>query len=422
MRQAVRSFVSDSVRAIGTWVRQIVAALQRVVSRIRGFSSAVFNAARAIGDSIVDGIVKGIQDAAGVIGQAIRNAIPDDITPGFDVPILQSGGAVPGGRGQAVPIVAHAGEVVLNQRQQREVGSQRIFEVLHRTGGIRGRARGGVRHAAACSTRPSPSPRPRSASPTSGAAATPSGTSAPGTARASPPTWPPASPATPAASAPPTRSSPSPRRPRAASRSSSASAPAHMGIRLMGTLYDAGSGGVEVGDTRWSSLKVPPGLQYLSGLDPSRTAAAATGPTRPAPGARPAHAHPEGHRPHQGDGRLRRGGREGRWRSRSWAACRMSRSATCRASPAARSARSRPPGARPAHAARVAGKSPEQVTEAGEDAEREAERKILRRYRATGQEGHQDALQAKGRPARGLPEARAHQAQERRRARRPSRS
>ena len=61
--------------------------------------------------------------------------------------------------------------------------------------------------------------------------------------------------------------------------------PGHMGIRLNGTFYDAGSGGVEVGDTRWSSLKVPPGLEYLSDLD-RRTSPEATART-PARAGRP---------------------------------------------------------------------------------------------------------------------------------------
>lgn len=38
----------------------------------------------------------------------------------------------------------------------------------------------------------------------------------------------------------------------------------HMGIRVDGTWYSAGAGGVKVGDSRWDSLRVPPGLENLA--------------------------------------------------------------------------------------------------------------------------------------------------------------
>ena len=381
MRQAVRSFVTDSVRAMSTWGRQIVGALQRVVSVIRGFSSAVFNAARSIGDSIVDGIVKGIQDAAGAIGQAIRNAIPNDITPGFDVPFLQSGGLVPGSRNQAVPIIAHSGEVVLNERQQREIGSQRIFEVLHRTGGIRagrgaGFAKGGVLDNAIAFAKAQVgepylwggghaygdfSAWDCSGFASNVAARIPGYTGGIGTTYTLEPKSSPAKGGEPVVFG---------------------FRPGHMGIRLNGTWYDAGSGGVEVGDARWSSTKVPPGLQYLAALDPSRTAAG----DGPDPGPRLA---PDRRTPIQKVADLiKASGAFGGAASKGLAKSIVGGVPDVSSGdlPSFTGGQERKIGAagRAArHKARVAGKSPAQVTEAGEDAEREAERKILRRYRAT---------------------------------------
>jgi hypothetical protein len=44
----------------------------------------------------------------------------------------------------------------------------------------------------------------------------------------------------------------------------------HMGIRVKGVWFDAGSGGVEVGDSRWDVLRVPAGLERLRGTgDPA---------------------------------------------------------------------------------------------------------------------------------------------------------
>jgi len=147
MRQAVRSFVRDSAVSMRTWATQVANSIKRVStsigsrlgSAIRDAASTAFTAARDIGIKIVDGIKQGFIDAWHRVTDWISSAVKKiDVTPGFDFPGLAVGGAIPGRLGQAVPIMAHAGEVVLNPEQQRQVGASRIMEVLRRTGGVVG--------------------------------------------------------------------------------------------------------------------------------------------------------------------------------------------------------------------------------------------------------------------------------------------
>jgi murein DD-endopeptidase MepM/ murein hydrolase activator NlpD len=141
--------ILNGLRGLGASLRDRV---MDGISKIGGLAGRALDAVRRMGRAIVRGIVSGIKSIAGEIRDAVRDAILDAI-PGrggggvgraiLDAlgpigAVLDRGGTVPGRRGQAVPIVAHAGEVVLNPSQQRIVGIDRIMGALRATGGIVG--------------------------------------------------------------------------------------------------------------------------------------------------------------------------------------------------------------------------------------------------------------------------------------------
>jgi phage-related minor tail protein len=74
-----------------------------------------------IGEFVVEGDFAGLADA--IISGDVLAATPDS-----DVPTMQAGGVVPGLPGQAVPIIAHAGETVIPQGQQAGGGVTVIIQ------------------------------------------------------------------------------------------------------------------------------------------------------------------------------------------------------------------------------------------------------------------------------------------------------
>lgn len=123
--KALRTIAQETLGGLVDWLRTIP----------RAFASIGLKMGKALADGIVDGL------------GSIRSRIEDKLgIPGFlrgsGVDIVQRifarGGTVPGRPGQAVPITAHAGEVVLNAQQQRMLGTDRIMSALRATGGIIG--------------------------------------------------------------------------------------------------------------------------------------------------------------------------------------------------------------------------------------------------------------------------------------------
>jgi hypothetical protein len=259
-----------------------VGLLKAVFRAIKGLGGLALSAMKSLGRAIVRGIVSGIKSIAGEIRDAVRDAILDAI-PGRGGggvgrailgalgpigAVLDRGGTVPGRRGQAVPIVAHAGEVVLNPSQQRIVGIDRIMGALRATGGIVGGdgaafASGGLVWPSAArsfmaearAARYSQELRGRREYMDCSEFAT-------GLAKAfgykGPVTW---------TGGAVDNSSPARgdevivwgfrgmnRPPRYQ----------HMGIRVDGTWYDFGGSGLDVGDSRWDFLRVPKGLEGFS--------------------------------------------------------------------------------------------------------------------------------------------------------------
>lgn len=144
----------DWSKAFGGLKDIAVGLLKAVFRAIKGLGGLALSAMKSLGRAIVRGIVSGIKSIAHEIADAILDAIPGPLRrllPGGGLstadavgdiarflPDRARGGSVPGRRGQAVPIIAHAGEVVLNPAQQRIVGIDRIMGALRATGGIVG--------------------------------------------------------------------------------------------------------------------------------------------------------------------------------------------------------------------------------------------------------------------------------------------
>ena len=123
-----------------------------IVSRLGGAISTagawVMGKAKSIGSSIIQGIVDGVKAGAGRIKDAIASVIPDDITPGFDMPGFAGGGLIPGtyrGVDDRLMMVA-SGEAILTPQQQAMVpgGRSTLHRIFQRTGGrVQGYADGG---------------------------------------------------------------------------------------------------------------------------------------------------------------------------------------------------------------------------------------------------------------------------------------
>ena len=183
----------------------------------------------------------------------------------------------PHGAGDVVPAMLTPGEVVLNAAQQRMIGVQRIADVVARTGGVIGGRRfaqgGVVTNPLADAT--------AFAKAQVGKAYTPGGTGK--GQRTGPKYWDCSGFATYvaaqvpgfrgrkggttfseyASSTPATGREPVVYGFRSYGRSEFGTGYQHMGIRIGGVWYDAGSGGVQVGDARWDKLRVPAGLAGL---------------------------------------------------------------------------------------------------------------------------------------------------------------
>jgi hypothetical protein len=274
----------DWSKAFGGLKDIAVGLLKAVFRAIKGLGGLALSAMKSLGRAIVRGIVSGIKSIAHEIADAILDAIPGPLRrliPGGGLstadavgdiarflPDRARGGTVPGPRGQAVPIVAHAGEVVLNPTQQRIVGIDRIVGALRATGGIIGGdgaafASGGLVWPSAArsfmaearAARYSQELRGRREYMDCSEFAT-------GLAKAfgykGPVTW---------TGGAVDNSSPARgdevivwgfrgmnRPPRYQ----------HMGIRVDGTWYDFGRSGLDVGDSRWDFLRVPKGLEGFS--------------------------------------------------------------------------------------------------------------------------------------------------------------
>lgn len=115
--QAIVTGILDGMAALGD---KLDAELRKAVRK--GFAAARAEASRQAG-SLIDSAADFARDPGGSLADRLGFA---------------TGGIVPGGGGRAVPIIAHAGEVVLNPGQQRIVGIDRIMGALRATGGVIG--------------------------------------------------------------------------------------------------------------------------------------------------------------------------------------------------------------------------------------------------------------------------------------------
>lgn len=289
----------DWSKVFGSLKTIAVSLLKAAFAAVKGLAGLALAAAKALGKAIIDGIVGIIKGAAGLIWDAIKEILP---TPGDIVDFLtspfsgsstparlsgvqlgggirrQMGGTVPGPLGRPVGITAHAGEVVLNPTQQRIVGIDRIMSTLRATGGVvggdgAGFQRGGVIDSALGFARAQVGePYVWGAGHTFGdsrgwdcsgfasnvAARVPGYTGGIGTTMSLFPRSSPAKGNEPVVFGFRGMGSNDPRR-------------QHMGIRIGGTWFAAGSGGVKTGDSRWEALRIPPGLEGIAagnGPDP----------------------------------------------------------------------------------------------------------------------------------------------------------
>ncbi|WP_217915862.1 peptidoglycan DD-metalloendopeptidase family protein [Miltoncostaea marina] len=134
-----------------------------IMDFIRTIPRQVLALGKDIGNAIVRGILSGLRAIGGQITDFIWGLVPGPLRrfieggsssgaraqastfAGFGGAgggarglFRQMGGTIPGPPGAAIPITAHAGEVVLNPRQQRIVGIDRIIAALVATGGVIG--------------------------------------------------------------------------------------------------------------------------------------------------------------------------------------------------------------------------------------------------------------------------------------------
>jgi hypothetical protein len=142
--EKAKELTSQAADAIVEFVRSIP-------GRIRALAGDVLSAGLSIGKSIIDGIARGISNAGEIasdIGSAVARAakgavnavirqingaleftipgpgpLPDIHVNPPDIPQLHTGGVVGGRAGQDVLRILQAGEVVLNAKQQRALGS-----------------------------------------------------------------------------------------------------------------------------------------------------------------------------------------------------------------------------------------------------------------------------------------------------------
>lgn len=223
-------------------------------------------------------------------GADLRTRFGTSVTPPAQpaVRLRARGGWIdgPAGAGDVVPAMLTPGEVVLNRRQQELIGWDRIHQVVKATGGVIGGnrfARGGVVDAALQFARAQVGEPyvwgaghegvvERRGWDCSGfasnvAARVPGYRGGIGTTMTLYPASTTARGGEPLVFGFRGMNTGDPRR-------------QHMGVRVNGTWFDAGSGGVQVGDSRWDAVKVPPGLEYLTdGGGPDPGAAAPTTPT-----------------------------------------------------------------------------------------------------------------------------------------------
>lgn len=312
--------------AFGSLKGVAVNLLKGVFAAVKGLAGLALSAAKALGQAVINGIVGVIKGAATMIWNAIKAILPSpsDIVdflnpfggggvvgpatqqitrggrpfvsrlrgpvPTGPLATRQGGGAVGGPMGTPVPILAHAGEVVLNPAQQRIIGIDRIMSTLRATGGVMGGGsfqRGGVIDAALSFARAQVgepyvwggghalgdfSGWDCSGFASNVAARVPGYTGGIGTTMSLFPKSRPARGNEPVVFGFRGMGTNNPRS-------------QHMGIRIGGVWFDAGSGGVETGDSRWEALRVPPGLEGLAagnGPDPGPGLAPdqPTGPTR----------------------------------------------------------------------------------------------------------------------------------------------
>lgn len=251
--------------------------------------AAVGGFAVTVGEKILSSIVSGLTGIGGAIKEKVKTEVQSQDWSGILntslIDLFRAGGGfVPGdpGRGDVVPVMATAGEVVLNKKQQRMLGPARILSVLAATGGkLSGYASGGVIGSVQNAlkfgraqlgdiysqggARPGRDPR------------RPDGSYYP---RTGPDGWDCSGFASVVASKIPGFSGPVggttytlyPRTVRNATdrdpvafgfRSRERNGWGHMGIRILGQWLDAGTGGVQAGDSRWDTVRVPGGFGDL---------------------------------------------------------------------------------------------------------------------------------------------------------------
>lgn len=121
---AIASGISSGLSAAGhaahTFASTVTGAMHAVLSPIH----AVVNAIQTLW-----GWLQRVKDFTINIHIPVPH-VPHISLPHIGIPGRAAGGFVPGGMGQAVPIIAHAGEIVLNPKQQAALGGPRYLSQL----------------------------------------------------------------------------------------------------------------------------------------------------------------------------------------------------------------------------------------------------------------------------------------------------
>lgn len=293
---------------------KLVRAFREIIGFLRNLPSRLRDLGLEMGKALARGVLDGIGDLGRNIGNTLLPGNPFGSGGAATLPagaytfrgggggggvagglFRARGGDVPGPHGAPVPIIAHAGEVVLNPAQQRIIGIDRIMQTLRMTGAAVGGDRfagggivgGAVQAASAFAKSQVGEPYVWGGGHSFGdsygwdcsgfasnvAARVPGYTGGIGTTMT----------LYPKARAEGAASSSSPIAFGFNGMSVNDPRRQHMGVRVNGVWYDAGSGGVQTGRTRWDSgVWIPPGLGGLSS-----TGVGSGGGPDPGPGVTP---------------------------------------------------------------------------------------------------------------------------------------
>jgi hypothetical protein len=160
--EGIKNIVSGVWQAIGAIVSNAITVVKTIFQAGVDGIKAIFSGAATwlvqAGKDIVKGLYDGIVNAPYDIAQALRDKLPFGGDSGLQLPDITiknpfrnpfggnpfgaSGGKIPGHKGQPFPMIAHGGELILNDNQNRRIVSALAAGQSFPVSGARGGASG----------------------------------------------------------------------------------------------------------------------------------------------------------------------------------------------------------------------------------------------------------------------------------------